>query len=165
MAEQVKTHWKKMFNYDYLGSYSFNDGETKVLTIANIKKEMVTGTGGKKEQCTICTFRESEKPMILNRTNCKAITKAYNTPHVEDWIGKRISIFVQQGIKVGTETTDGLRIKDQIPGNEITSAQLKDLLLFKITALTEKEVENAQKVIDTNDASRFSALLEFLNSK
>jgi len=161
----TKTHWKKMFNYDYLGSYSFNEGETKVLTIANIKKEMVVSTGGKKEQCTICTFRESEKPMILNRTNCKAITKAYNTPHIEDWIGKKIAVFVQQGIKVGNETTDGLRIKDQIPGNELTATQLKELLMFKLPALTEKEVQGVQQVIDSNDASRFSAVFEFLNSK
>ena len=69
----MKTHWKKEFNYDYMGSYSLPDGKDVVMTIKETRKEKVTGSAGKKEDCFVCYFHESEKPMILNRTNCKTI--------------------------------------------------------------------------------------------
>lgn len=158
-----QTHWKKLFNYDYLGSYAFNPGEIKVLTIKSLEKEMVTGTGGKKDQCLVCKFSENEKPMILNRTNCKAITKAYGTPITENWIGKRVSIFVQDGIKVGGEITDGLRIKDVAPG---AGATLEDILKeFEGKILTDPERKKVQGVIDAQDQSKYEAVLNFLKSK
>jgi hypothetical protein len=108
-----KTHWKKLFNYEYLGSYSI-DGEDLVLTIASIDLEMVTGNNGKKEECTVCHFAENQKPMILNRTNCKTIEKLYKSPYKEDWIGKQIRIYSEKVSAFGT-VTDALRIRPQIP--------------------------------------------------
>ena len=82
-----KTHWKKNFNYDYLGSYSLLDNEEVTLTIENVNKKIVKSTGGQSEECTVCYFKETvggeKKPMILNKTNCKIIKKLYKTPYLE----------------------------------------------------------------------------------
>ena len=73
-----KTHWKQLINTDYLGAYALKDGEDMVLTIKSVGQEVVTGIGGKKETCTVAHFTENGiKPMILNRTNMKTITKLY----------------------------------------------------------------------------------------
>jgi len=107
---ETKTHWKKLVNPDYLGSYSFQPNEEKTLTIKEIKREKVKGTGGKTQECTICFFKENEKPMILNRLNSKVITKVYGTPYIEDWIGKKIILYVDKVDAFG-ETVDAIRIK------------------------------------------------------
>lgn len=111
------THWKKLTNPDYLGAYSFNPGEEKILRIKSVSQELVVGTDGKKEQCTVAHFDGGEKPMILNRTNCKAISKIYNTPYIEDWTGKRVTIYVAQ-VKAFGEVVDALRIRPKKPPEE-----------------------------------------------
>ena len=84
------THWKTQFNYDYLGAYSLPDGKDIILTIRETKKEQVVGASGKKEECFVAYFFESVKPMILNRTNCKTLTKIFKNPNFESWINKQI---------------------------------------------------------------------------
>lgn len=109
-----KTHWKKLTNPDYLGAYSFQEKEEKILTISRVKQEIVVGTDGKKEECTVARFQENEKPMILNATNCKTIAKLYNTPFIEEWVGKKIKIYVTQ-VKAFGDVVDALRIRDKVP--------------------------------------------------
>lgn len=119
LQDETKTHWKQNFNYDYLGAYSLQQNQEVTLTITSVKKDLVTGANGQKEECTVATFRESvngeNKPMILNKTNCKIIEKLYGTPYIEDWKEKRITIFVQNNIKAFGEIVDALRIKQIIP--------------------------------------------------
>ncbi len=106
----MKTHWKKNFNYEYMGSYSLPDGKDVTMTIVKTATEKVTGANGKKEDCFVCYFKEAEKPMILNRTNAKTISKIYGTPYVEDWIGKRVTIGIDIVNAFG-EQTEALRIR------------------------------------------------------
>ena len=108
----MRTHWKKLTNPDYLGSYDFEQGEERIVTIKSVKREMIVGTGGKKEECTVCYFEEPYKPMILNSTNAKAITKLAETPYIEEWSGKSFKIVVAKVSAFG-ETVDALRIKSE----------------------------------------------------
>lgn len=108
------THWKKLQNSDYLGAYSLQPGEEPVYTIARVGLEMVVGTDGKKEECTVARFTEKVKPMILNVTNCKAIASMYGTPYIEDWTGKRIQLYTAK-IKAFGEEVDALRIRPKVP--------------------------------------------------
>jgi hypothetical protein len=113
--EENKTHWKKYSGTNYIGAYSMpTDGSNIVLTIKNVTREMVTGDAGKKEECTVAYFTEDSKPMILNRTNCKAITMAYKTPYIEEWAGCKVEITVAN-VKVGGETVEALRILPKVP--------------------------------------------------
>ena len=111
----MPTHWKQLTNPDYLGAYAFEPGEEKIGTIAYVRTESVMGADGKKEDCTVAHFSEHElKPLILNVTNCKAISKLYKTPYIEDWAGKRIAMRVQP-VKAFGEVVDAVRIKPEIP--------------------------------------------------
>lgn len=114
MSEQHKTHWKRMVNNDYLGAYSLDDGQDMVLTIHDVASEEVNGEGGKKDTCPVAHFVEDCKPMILNRTNMKMITKLYKSPYIQDWAGKRIQIFADV-VKVKGEPTECLRIRPFVP--------------------------------------------------
>lgn len=109
------THWKKLTNPDYLGAYSVMDaGHDLILTIKNVAEEIVTGTDGKKEQCVVARFVEPVKPMVLNKTNMKAIEKLYSTPFIEEWIGKKIQLYAAR-VKAFGDTVDALRIRPTIP--------------------------------------------------
>lgn len=122
-----KTHWKALQHPDYIGAYALMDGtEGKELTvtIANIKREMITGADGKKEECTVC-YLKSQKPMILNATNQKTMTKLFGSPYIEDWAGKSMTLYVAR-IKAFGETVDALRVKSTLPTKpELTPAHEK----------------------------------------
>ena len=108
------THWKKLINPDYLGAYSLDPGKDMVLTIKAVRKEMITGTDGKKEECIVCYWEEDQKPMILNVTNCKMIAKLLKTPYIERWAGHRIQIGAEVVSAFG-EKVEALRVRKNLP--------------------------------------------------
>ena len=108
------THWKKMTNPNYLGSYSLEDGQDITLTIREVRQEQVIGSDGKKEECIVCYWVEPQKPMILNVTNCKTIAKITGTPYIEKWSGIRIQIGADV-TKFGGELVECLRVRKDPP--------------------------------------------------
>ncbi len=118
--QQQKTHWKKLTNPDYLGTYAFDVGVDKVLTVKSVANEVVTGADGKKETCVVMRFTEPEKPFILNTTNSKTIQKIYHTPYIEEWSGKKVQLFVQNDVKAFGEVVDAVRIRPYVPKDSPT---------------------------------------------
>ncbi len=114
-----KTHWKKLENPDYLGAYALHPGQDLVVQIASVKQEEVYNpSNSKKEICAVAHFSNRDvKPMILNVTNCKMISKIYDTPYIEDWAGKYISIYIAK-VKAFGEVVEALRIRNRIPTTE-----------------------------------------------
>lgn len=109
-----ETHWKKLTNPNYLGAYAFNPGEEKIVTIDYVAQEEIVGAEGRSDRCIVAHL-VGEKPLILNKTNCKAITKLLGTPYIEEWAGARIVLQVQR-VKAFGEDTDAVRIKPKLPG-------------------------------------------------
>lgn len=107
-----KTHFKKLKNPDYLGSWDLADDngvfKNKILTISKVEKKMVHDGRGGQEECVTVSFNES-KPMIMNATNLKTINKVFGTPYIEDWYGKKIEITVEK-VKAFGEIHDALRV-------------------------------------------------------
>lgn len=46
----MKTHWKKLQNPDYFGSWSIPENEDLILTINFVQVEAVTNPSGRSEQ-------------------------------------------------------------------------------------------------------------------
>lgn len=105
------THWKRLHNPDYIGAYALNPGEDMTVTIQSVGLEMVTGDGGKKEECSVAKL-VNQKPMILNKTNSKSIEKLYG-PYIENWSGKTITLYAST-TKLGKEMVECLRIRPQV---------------------------------------------------
>ena len=114
MSEAL-THWKKLTNPDYLGAYALTPGEDLIVTIKEVTQADVIGTGGKKELKTVVKFVEEVKPMVLNRTNAKTITKLFKTPYLEQWRGKKIQIYIEHNIQAFGEVVDGIRVRPFLP--------------------------------------------------
>lgn len=108
---EAKTHWKLLSNPDYIGAYWLPPGEDVTVTIDYVVREMITGTGGKKEECTVAHLK-GVKPFILNATNSKTIAKLYG-PYIEDWAGKQITLFASTA-KLAGETVECLRVRPTV---------------------------------------------------
>jgi len=108
-----KTHWRVLVNPDFLGAYSLKEGKDLIVEIVEVKRQMVKGDGGKQEECTVAILK-NQKPFILNRTNQKTIQKIYNTPYIEDWTGKKITLYATT-TKVAGDTVECLRIRQAVP--------------------------------------------------
>lgn len=123
--EEKLTHWKKLHNPDYLGAYSLDPGKELILTIKSVQVEKVQNPDGKKEDCMVMKFAEPQKPMIINATNCKTITKLYKTPYVEQWTGRKIQLFVDN-VKAFGDVVEALRIRPFTPKQETVSLVCSD---------------------------------------
>ena len=88
-----------------------------ILTIGRVAKEIVVGADGKSEECIVCHWKEDEKPMILNVTNCKTIARLLKTPYIENWAGHRIQIGSELVSAFG-EKVDALRVRKSLPKDE-----------------------------------------------
>ena len=110
----TKTHWKKLDNPNYLGAYSLMDGQQKELT-ATIEKVVVEDVKNERgtESCKVM-YLKGHKPMILNTTNSRIIEQIYDTPYIEDWSGKVITIYIAR-IKAFGDMIDCLRIRKEKP--------------------------------------------------
>jgi len=115
--EQTRTHWKKLTNPNYIGTYSLPEGQDMVLTIKDVKQEMVVGADGKQEQCVTCYFKEEAKPMIMNKTNLKMIAKLLGSDYIQDWPGHKIQIGSEKVRAFGT-TTEALRVREKLPAEK-----------------------------------------------
>lgn len=107
------THWKKLTNPNYIGAHDLQPGQELTVVIENIRNEVVKNFEGgklKEETCIVAYFKGAKKPMILNKTNCKIITRIYDTPYIEDWLGKKITLYAAK-ISVAGEPMDALRVK------------------------------------------------------
>ena len=129
----MKTHWKKTTNPNYLGSWDFQPGEIKVLTIKNVVIDKVFNQQENKEkECTVAHFTEKEKPLILNKTNMKTITKLYGSPYIEDWSNKKIALHTEK-VKAFGKIEDAVRVKSELPKTETVKCHDcgKDIAPFK----------------------------------
>jgi len=112
-----KTHFRKIKDPNWLGSWDLmNEDGTfgkLVLTIKGAKTDKVVDHKGQSTSEAVLEFT-TLKPMILNHTNVRAVAKALNTPYIEDWVGKQVTITVKQ-VKAFGEVHDALRIETVAP--------------------------------------------------
>lgn len=159
MAE--KTHWKKLINPEYIGAYSLEAGKDLTVTIEKVVREMVTGDGGKKEECTVA-YLKGHKPLILNRTNSKTITKLYNSPYIEDWAGKQITLYATT-TRVAGETVECLRIRPTLPkADELLQKVIKSVRAVKSRDELNKIWESSKDYYSNQD---FMAVIKEMGLK
>lgn len=137
-----KTHWKKLTNPNYLGSYAFQPGEEKTVTIKEVKQEIVQNQNGK-EECTVAYFVEDVKPLILNKTNCDMIAKVWGSPYIEDWNGKQITLKVKKVSAFG-DMVDAVRVSKERPEEEIL-CEVCGNPIEPASGRTAKEIATATK--------------------
>lgn len=117
MPQTNKTHWKKVVSDpNYIGEADFEPGEEKILTIASVNKsETVTTADGKQQKAVIHWAEKQYKPMILNVARSKAIEKVAKSGYFEDWIGVRVQLYIEHGIKAFGDVVSAVRVRPYPP--------------------------------------------------
>lgn len=92
-----KTHWKALADTSqYLGKQHFGPDEKKDVTIESVEEQVVENHAKRtKDVKAIMFFVEKDvRPWIVNKTNRSKIAELLDSPYIEDWAGKRITLFV-----------------------------------------------------------------------
>jgi len=92
-----------------------------VLTVACVQLEP-DKTKKTKDSFNTAYFSEKEirpgeelKPMILNATNSKTMKALTGTPFIDDWNNILITVYVDENVRFGRDTVEGLRISSEKP--------------------------------------------------
>lgn len=112
MSEWLEGDYRRDLNKEYLGHWDLPEDDDLVATIEGVKMGTVKNQRGSEQKQTLF-FEENIKPLILNVTNCKSITKALGTSHREEWRHKRIALF--RGREPKSEDGFAVRIRDYPP--------------------------------------------------
>lgn len=114
MSEKV--HWKKVVSDPtYIGEADFEPGEEKVLTIGSINSKETIVTNEGKSTKAVVHWVEKEKSMILNVARAKAIQKATGSPWMDDWIGKKVQLYIDNKVKAFGEIVSAVRVRPFAP--------------------------------------------------
>lgn len=84
-----------------------------VVTITGADFETV-GQGDNADQKLVLYFRETEKGLVLNKTNGTTIGGLLQSDDTDDWIGKRIAL-ISADVQYGTEMMRGIRVSKRLP--------------------------------------------------
>lgn len=118
-----KTHYRKAFNSPYLSSADIVEPTT--LTVSHVLLEL-DRTKKTKDKFNTAYFVEKEirkgeplKPMILNATNSKTMSKLAGTAFIDDWRNVRVTVYVDSNVKFGKDILEGLRINPNPPSRGV----------------------------------------------
>lgn len=168
----TRTHYRKAFDSPYLSSADIV--EPTVLTISHVTLE-IDHTKKTKDLFNTAHFAdkvirvgEKLKPMILNASNSKTMKGITGSPFIEDWINVRVTIYVDNNVRFGKETVEGLRISPHVPEKKRLSpdnenawagaktAYLRDGNLTKVLARMDMSNEHQLQLIAECDAEKLA---------
>ena len=112
-----KTHYRKAFDSPYLSAADITE-ETE-LTIKCVRLEP-DKTKKTKDLFNTAYFSEKQirdgeplKPMILNATNSRIMSILADSKFIDDWNNVKVIVYVDDKVRFGRETVEGLRIKKE----------------------------------------------------
>ena len=70
-------------------------GKTVTLTMATVNVEKLKNNRGQEEKKYVVYFDESQKGLVLNKTNAKIISRLYG-PETNAWTGQRITLYAEE---------------------------------------------------------------------
>jgi hypothetical protein len=121
MKTDNKTHYRKVFKSDHLGSADLEemieDKKRLVFTIEKVLQYIKTNdknsgvsVAGKRISANIA-YLKGAKPLVLNATNSKVMAKMMDSKFVDDWAGAIVELYIDPNVKMKGEIVGGVRIK------------------------------------------------------
>lgn len=112
MAEHI--HWKKTVDSRYLDVGAFDAGKDMIVKIKDVMMGDVTNSSGTTQK-PILHFEGNVKPLVLNVTNMKSISKALGTPYMDEWVGHKIQLYPDYAVPAFGTITEGIRVREFAP--------------------------------------------------
>lgn len=106
-------HFRLMFPTDYLAAPEFM-GKDVSLTIKSVSvDEMPLAGTTKKEKRPVVRFSETEKRLVLNKTNARIIAKLLGV-QTGEWLGQRVTLYPTT-TKFGADVVECIRVREKLP--------------------------------------------------
>jgi len=113
-----QTHYRKIFKSDHLGVADLEEyleqGSPLIFTVSHVIQEMNAKVAGKKINANIAYFEESIKPLVLNATNSKTMSKLCNSCFVENWANQTVQLYIDRDARLMGEVVGGVRVSPKI---------------------------------------------------
>lgn len=164
-TESEKTHYRKAFDSPYLSSADIV--EPTDLTVHHVTLE-VDRTKKTKDLFNTAWFVEREirpgeklKPMILNATNSKTMAKLTGSAFIDDWQNVRVTIYVDQNVRFGKDTVEGLRIVPKLAAmRTLTPASIKAWNKAKAAYMRDGNLDAVLRHASMSDAHQAQLIEE-----
>ena len=87
-------------------------GGEMLLTVTGVARKEYIDEAGKKEVKGELTFQEVEKKMTLNVTNTNVMVTMFGGHNIDTaWVGKQVTLYVDNAVKFQNKLVKGLRIR------------------------------------------------------
>lgn len=83
------------------------------LTIKSITEENI-GLEGDQEMRYVMHFSDHDKGLILNITNGEIMAENFGTDEMNDWIGRRVSLYNDRNVMYAGKRVGGVRVKSNV---------------------------------------------------
>lgn len=142
--------WEKVIDPNFISSELIGTvGAEKVVTITNIDFAECYDEQTKKKVQKQTVFFQECKPLVLNKTNAKALKKLFspNSDNPADCVGHQVRLVVEK-IKAFGKETDAIRIKEYTEQKcEECGAVLKPASGKTVAELIEISKRNTNKIL------------------
>lgn len=85
-----------------------------VVTIKNVTKDQIKNSDGTTKEKFVLHFNEC-KPLVLNKTNMTTLINLFHTNESEEWVGKKVTLFVKSDVEFGGKLVSAIRIRPKQP--------------------------------------------------
>lgn len=85
--------------------------QPKLVTIKGVRQANVAQDDQAEELKWTLTFKELDKPMVLNSTNIQLCIKALGTDETDEWVGRQIVLYNDPNVSFAGKITGGVRIR------------------------------------------------------
>ena len=104
----------KAFPNEYIRADDL-DGQGRVLVIGSVELRDLADGNSK----PVMSFINTDKKLVLNRTNSNKLAELFGTPNTESWTGKAIRVY-STPVEFRGKTMMGVRVHPQLPtDNEV----------------------------------------------
>lgn len=84
-----------------------------IVTISGCKRETL-GNGKEAEDKPVLYFEETDKGLVLNKTNANTITDLMGTDETDEWEGRKIKLYAKD-VEFQGKMTRGIRVSTRPP--------------------------------------------------
>jgi hypothetical protein len=107
--------YELLFPGNYLRGVDLLERGERVVTMTAVKLEKLARKGTSKVKHTgVLTIAESDRRVVLCRTNADTIARLYGKDTAE-WVGKQITIYYDPEVMFGSEKVGGIRVRPRVP--------------------------------------------------
>lgn len=115
-----RTHYKTLIDTQWLGQWDFPPGREATVEIESVRRykpgrirkvKQPDGTYGPERNKRLdIGFRGKKKHWLCGPVSQETIAAMFG-PVVQDWIGKRITLYVDPDVTMGRRTVGGVRVR------------------------------------------------------